>query len=81
MSEREQDPFASAGRPMNTGEFRAMPDVSASTAQFRAFADGREPDPAASWDAPAKRRNTGRLALIAILAVVVIVIIAFLVIR
>ncbi len=34
---------------MSTGEFRAAPDISASTAQFRAFAeDGTES--AKAWD-------------------------------
>jgi len=44
MTERHEDPAPSAGRPITTGEFRAAPDISASTAQFRAFAeDGRAP--------------------------------------
>jgi hypothetical protein len=50
MSERDDryagnDPAASvagaAGLPRTTGEFRAAPDISASTAEFRAFAAGQ----------------------------------------
>jgi|ERR1700722_15734593 len=49
MSERDDryagnDPAAlsgAAGLPRTTGEFRAAPDISASTAEFRAFAAGQ----------------------------------------
>ena len=40
MTERHDDP-AGNGRRMTTGEFRAAPDISASTAQFRAFAEDK----------------------------------------
>ena len=40
MSERDTDTPPGADFPRNTGEFRARPDISASTAQFRAFAAG-----------------------------------------
>src|SRR5579875_1864861 len=61
MSERD-DRYARddvPGLPSSTAEFRAMPDASASTAQFQAFAAGydrseaRRPGPAASWPGPA----------------------------
>jgi hypothetical protein len=77
MSERYEDPQPSAGRAMSTGEFRVAPDVSASTAQFRAFAEGTA-DPASSWDTDAPRRNP-RMALIVVGAVVVIAVIAVLI--
>jgi hypothetical protein len=46
MSERDDryagnDPVGATGIPRTTGEFRAAPDVSASTAEFRAFAAGQ----------------------------------------
>lgn len=87
MSERD-DRYARNDLPKSTAEFRAVPDVSASTAQFRAFASGQEikPDqsrPAGSWpeqpwadDAPS--RGSGRtVALIAgaVIALVVVVVI------
>ncbi|GEM_PF-974095 len=66
MSERD-DRYARddvPGLPSSTAEFRAMPDASASTAQFQAFAAGydrseaRRPGPAASW--PGQPWDSGR---------------------
>jgi len=61
-------------RRMTTGEFRAAPDISASTAQFQAFAAEREQT--GQWAAAtAPARNHKRLALLigAVVAVVVII--------
>lgn len=63
---------------MSTGEFRVAPDVSASTAQFRAFAEGT-PEPASSWDTSAPGRNVSRSVLIVVGVVVVIAVIAILI--
>ncbi len=75
MSEREVDPSAGAGVPITTGEFRASPDISASTAEFRAFAD----DDDAPWTMRAPRRNVARLAAIVVGVAAVLIIIAVLV--
>jgi cytochrome b len=77
MTERHDDP-AGNGRRMSTGEFRAAPDISASTAQFRAFAEDR-PDATGSWDAVAPGRNPTRLAMLIVGVVVLLAIIATLV--
>ncbi|MBO0830471.1 MAG: hypothetical protein J2P28_03145 [Actinobacteria bacterium] len=66
-------------RRMTTGEFRATPDISASTAQFRAFADRKSGDQTRQWaaiDAPG--RNATRLGLLILAVVVVVAIIAIL---
>jgi hypothetical protein len=78
MSERYEDPHSSAGRAMSTGEFRAAPDISASTAQFRAFADG-EADPGKPWDMGAPGRNVAKMAAIVIGVALVIAVIAILI--
>ncbi len=44
MSERD-DRYVGNNVPSSTGEFRAAPDVSASTAEFRAFATGQGAQP------------------------------------
>jgi hypothetical protein len=49
---------------MTTGEFRATPDISANTAQFQAFAAGREQT--GQWAATAPARNHTRLAVLAV---------------
>ena len=77
--------------PRNTGEFRAAPDVSASTAEFKAFAarqtDGieRATDsgswPAQPWPGQAPRdsgRNTALMLVGGIVILVVIVLALFL---
>jgi hypothetical protein len=78
MTERHEDPAAGAGRPITTGEFRATPDVSASTAQFRAFAQN-DAGPARPWETAAARRSSPRIALLIVIAVVVLAAIAILV--
>jgi hypothetical protein len=62
---------------MSTGEFRAAPDLSASTAQFRAFAeDGTES--AKVWDGAAPDRSPTRIAILIGAVIVVLAIIAIL---
>jgi hypothetical protein len=78
MSERHEDPQPSAGRAMSTGEFRAAPDASASTAQFRAFAESNA-DPVSPWDMGAPSRNVARMAVIVVCVAVLIALVAILV--
>lgn len=78
MPERYEDPHSGAGRPMSTGEFRAVPDISASTAQFRAFADD-EADAGKPWYAGAQGRSVARIATIVVGVAVVIAVIAILI--
>lgn len=80
MPERDNDSGPGAKRPMTTGEFRAAPDLSANTAEFRAFAD-RTADGAAPWEMKTPARNVGRLALIVVLVAVVLAIIAIFVLK
>jgi hypothetical protein len=76
MTERYSEP-PPRGRRLTTGEFRATPDISASTAQFKAFA-ADQGEQTAQWDvdAPAKRRT--RLGILILAVVVVVAIIAIL---
>jgi hypothetical protein len=78
MTERADD-HAGNGRRMSTGEFRAAPDISASTAQFQAFAEDR-PDDTRTWDAAAPARSRARMGMlvgaIVLLAIIVILVIA-----
>lgn len=82
MSERD-DRYVRDDLPRTTGEFRATPDSSASTAEFKAFAAGQDgrsrQGGASSWpeqpwagDGAADRRGSGRMALL-ILGVVVVI--------
>jgi hypothetical protein len=64
---------------MTTGEFRAAPDLSASTGQFRAFADGQSDE--APWDMKAPGRSVARLAGIIVAVAVVLAVIAIIVIN
>jgi hypothetical protein len=75
MTERYEDPATRAGRPISTGEFRATPDASASTAQFRAFAE-TEGEPGRPWDMGAPGRNVAKMALIVVIVAVVLAAIA-----
>jgi hypothetical protein len=75
MTERYEDPHHSAGRSMSTGEFRATPDVSASTAQFRAFAEN-DVEPGRPWDVGAPGRSVAKMAVIVVAVAAVIAIIA-----
>jgi len=78
MTERPDDQQGN-GRRMTTGEFRAAPDLSASTAQFRAFAEDR-PDATGTWDARLPGRSPAKIGMIvggvAVLAIIVILIFA-----
>ena len=65
------------GRRFTTGEFRATPDISASTAQFKAFA-AEQGDQTAQWDTETPPRNRTRLGILILAVVVVVVIIAIL---
>jgi hypothetical protein len=76
MSERDD-----TGRPLTTGEFRATPDASANTAQFRAFAGNESSEPDAPWDMKAPGRSVGRLAGIVVLVAVVLVVVAIIVMK
>jgi hypothetical protein len=81
MSERDVDPAVSADLPTTTGEFRARPDISANTSEFRAFADGRDSEAEPPWAMRAPGRNVARLTAIVIGVAVVLVIIAILVLK
>jgi hypothetical protein len=74
MTESHSEP--SARRPMTTGEFRAAPDISASTAQFQKFAEGQA-EPVQQRSAAASARNP-RILLLIVAVVVVLAIIAIL---
>ncbi len=62
---------------MTTGEFRAAPDISASTAQFRAFAEDKS-EAAKVWDGAAPDRSPARIAILIAGVIVVLAIIAIL---
>jgi hypothetical protein len=84
MSERPTDPRgtsapAATGLPTNTGEFRATPDISASTAQFRAFAAGPDRDGEHAWSMRAPARNIAALAGVIVAVAVVLIVLAFVV--
>jgi hypothetical protein len=67
---------------MTTGEFRAAPDSSASTGQFRAFAgEQQSADSEAPWDMKVPGRSVARLAGIVVLVAVVLAIIAIIVVK
>jgi len=74
MTERHDDQ-AGNGRRMTTGEFRAAPDLSASTAQFQAFAEDR-PEATGTWSAGAPGRSPAKVAMLVGGVLVVLVIIA-----
>jgi len=77
MSER--DDYPGPGRPMTTGEFRAAPDASANTAQFRAFAAEQAGNDAAPWEMKASGRSVGRLVGIVVLVAIVLAVLALIV--
>ncbi len=64
---------------MTTGEFRATPDVSASTAQFQAFAEER-PDDTRTWDVATPARSSAKIVMlvgaVVVLAIIVILVVA-----
>lgn len=71
--------MASADLPTSTGEFRARPDISANTAEFRKFADGQGSDAEPPWAMATPGRNVAKLAAIVIGVAAILVIIAVLV--
>jgi len=82
MSEHD-DRYVRNDLPRTTGEFRAMPDASASTAQFKAFAAGQDSQPGPGgatswpeqpWAGETARRGSGRTVLLILAAVLVIAI-------
>ncbi len=74
MTERHGEQ-AGNDRRITTGEFRAAPDISANTAQFRAFA---EDESAAAWNGATPDRSRTRIAILIAAVVVVLAIIAIL---
>jgi hypothetical protein len=75
MTERHEE-SAGNSRRLTTGEFRAAPDLSASTAQFRAFAeDAAEPR---VFDRAAPDRSPARIAILVAGVIVVLAVIAIL---
>ncbi len=85
MSEHD-DRYASRDMPRTTGEFRAAPDASASTAEFKAFASNLDRDdqqrgesggvwPEQPWAGEPARSGSGRTLAIAAVAIVAIAII------
>jgi len=90
MSERD-DRYARSDLPRTTGEFRAAPDISASTAEFKAFvanqdrggADPRETEGAAwpeqPWSGQAPRGNRSRTIAVVAAAVVIVIIVVIIV--
>ena len=89
MSEHD-DRYASSDLPRTTAEFRAAPDASASTAEFRAFVADQNRDevprsgpgeewPQQPWAGEAKGRIPRRSVAIVAAIVAVIVVIAIIV--
>ena len=79
MTERHENP-APSGSPITTGEFRATPDASASTAEFRAFAeDGGEPG--RPWEMGAPGRSVARMAVLIVGVAVVLALVALLIVK
>jgi hypothetical protein len=79
MTERHENP-ATAGLPISTGEFRATPDVSASTAQFQAFAEDSS-EPGRPWEMGAPGRSVARMALLILGVAVVLALVALLIVK
>jgi hypothetical protein len=77
MTERNSEPPAS-GQRMTTGEFRATPDISASTAQFKAFA-AEQGELTGQFGVTAASRSRARLALLIGAVILVVAVIAILV--
>jgi hypothetical protein len=91
MSEHD-DRYASGDLPRTTGEFRAAPDASASTAEFKAFVSNLDRDdnqrtgsgalwPEQPWAGESARTGSGRTLAIAVgvivaLAVIITLIVA-----
>ncbi|MGN6796264.1 MAG: hypothetical protein ACTHJW_28075 [Streptosporangiaceae bacterium] len=85
------DRYARSDLPRTTGEFRAAPDASASTAEFKAFVAKQDPDdaqrggaggawPEQPWAGQGKRSSSRRtIALVAAGVAVVAIVIAIIV--
>lgn len=73
MTERHDETVAT-GQPMTTGEFRAARDISASTAQFRAFAE--DPEFTRDPETSAPGRSPAQIAVVVALVIIVLAIIA-----
>jgi hypothetical protein len=83
----DDDRYISSDLPRTTGEFRATPDVSASTAEFKAFVANQGRDdaqrggsggvwPEQPWAGEAGRSSSRRtIAIVAAVAVVVLIIV------
>jgi len=90
MSEHD-DRYASSDLPRTTGEFRAAPDASASTAEFKAFASNLDRDeqqqgpsggawPEQPWAGESASSGSGRtMAIAAVIIVAIAVIVAVIV--
>jgi len=89
MSEHD-DRYSSSDLPRTTGEFRAAPDASASTAEFRAFASGLDRDsqhqgastgawPEQPWAGESVKSGSRRTIAIAAVVVAVVVVIVLIV--
>jgi hypothetical protein len=83
MSERD-DRYARHDLPSTTGEFRAAPDISASTAEFKAFVSSQDRGPEESvadgtwpeqpWAGEAPGSGSKRPIIVAVGAIVVVAI-------
>ena len=89
MSEHD-DRYARSDLPRTTGEFRATPDVSASTAEFKAFAANQDRDgaqrggtggvwPEQPWAGVAPPTSSRRTLVLVAAAVAVVIIVALIV--
>jgi cytochrome b len=63
---------------MTTGEFRAAPDISASTAQFQAFAEDRS-DATGTWNVGVPGRSPAKMGILIGGVILVVAVIAILV--
>jgi len=89
MSEHD-DRYASTDLPRTTGEFRAAPDLSASTAEFKAFAAGQDQQdaqrggvrgswPEQPWASGAQGTGSRRTLFLVAGAVVVVAVVVILI--
>lgn len=83
MSEHD-DRYARNDLPRTTGEFRAAPDISASTAEFKAFVSSQDRDesrdqggswPEQPWAGESPGRSSGRTVALVVGAIVVVAVI------
>jgi hypothetical protein len=81
MSEHD-DRYARSDLPRTTGEFRAAPDLSASTAEFKAFVSSQDRDdqrsaspgawPEQPWAGAAPASGSGRTITVAAAAIIAV---------